>query len=134
MAVIQTKRNQVFIHGPDAGHDVFVVTMIAPGDGSNMYRRLSVQPISQWQSAVDWAVGIADQMAHPLRVAAIGVDCFMRFYGDQCARELAAMPASEQAELLGQITTTCEEALRYCPDLDVRADAQAVLDRLGAMQ
>lgn len=131
MAVIHTKRNMVFVHGAEPGHDKFVVTMYAPGDGSNLYKNLCVQPIDRWQAAVDWAVGIADQMAGPLRVGAIGMDSFLRMYGDQCERALAAMSSGEQAELRQQMITTCAEALRDCPDTDTRADAYDVLVKLG---
>jgi len=131
MATINTKRNLVFIHGPEPGHDVFVLTFFAPRDGSNLYKRLSVQPISQWQAVVDWAVGQADMMAGPLRVAAIGIADFNHFYGDHMERALATMSNADQATLRQDIVTTCAEALRECADYRVRAEAYDVLVKLG---
>lgn len=66
-----------------------------------------------------------------IRIGAIGMGSFMRMYGDQCERALAAMTSGEQAELRQQIITTCAEALRDCPDTDTRADAYDVLVKLG---
>jgi hypothetical protein len=131
MPHINTARNHVRVYPPEPGHDAFVVTMIGQNDGSNVYRRMGVQYIDGWQEAVDWAVGMADQMVFPIVVAAIGVECFIHDYGDNIERALATMSDAEQAALRQEIVTACAEALRDCSDPQVRADAYDVLVRLG---
>lgn len=134
MSVINTARNVVFVHPPEPGHDLFVVTMTTPVDGSNLYKRLFIQPICQWQAAVDQAVGLADHMEFPLRVAAMGVSGLVHLYGDSLARGLETLTDAELTVLRSEMATTCADALRDCPDLDVRADAYDVLMKLGVFQ
>lgn len=134
MSVIHTERNQVYVHGAEPGHDVFVVTMTTPADGSNLYRRLFVQPICHWQAAVDRAVGMADHMEFPVRVAAMGVSGLVHLYGDSLARGLGTFTDAELTVLRSQMATTCADALRDCPDLDVRSDAYDVLVKLGVFR
>ena len=131
MPHIKTARNYVRVYPPEPRHDVFVVTMIGPNDGSNVYRRIGVQHIDHWQEVVDWAVGMADQMMFPIIVASFGVECFFSLYGDNIERALATMSDAEQAALRQNTVTTCAEALRECADYRVRAEAYDVLVGLG---
>jgi hypothetical protein len=45
-----------------------VETLIGPGGGAKVYRRLTVQPIECYQEAVDLAVSVADQFEHPIHI------------------------------------------------------------------
>ena len=68
MAIIKTERNYVYALDPQDG-DSLVETLIGPGaGGGDAYRRLLVQPIGRYQAAVDWAVSMADQFEHPIRL------------------------------------------------------------------
>jgi hypothetical protein len=133
MPIIKTARNHVYTYEPQPGHDVFVEILIGPGGDSRLYRQLLIQPIDQWQAAVDWAVGIADQMAHPVYVAAVGAPCFIRQHGDQVQREFDNLSDQQRDALRQNIVNTCAAAMRDCPDDDVRADAFEVLAKLGVV-
>ncbi len=67
MSVVKTKQNFVCAYEPMA-LDRFVLTFLK---GSEERHLLSAQPIEQYEDAVDWAVGIADQMACPIEVVPI---------------------------------------------------------------
>ncbi len=69
MTIIKTERNRVHAHarGDD---DVFVrVAWIGYNvAGERVLHHLRYKPITEYQAAVDWAVSMADKMAHPLHV------------------------------------------------------------------
>lgn len=67
MSVVKTKRNFVCAYEPMA-LDGFVLTFL---NGSEERHLRSTQPIEQYEDAVDWAVGIADQMACPIEIVPI---------------------------------------------------------------
>src|SRR5690606_37287959 len=65
---IQTTRNVVITEQPEPD-DVFVqISLLGPGDEPGLWhpRSLGYEPVSNYQAAVDWAVGIADQFAKPI--------------------------------------------------------------------
>lgn len=134
MAIIRTKRNYVRVYAAEPEHDLFVETLIVPNDGSNVYRRVWVQPITHWQAAVDWAVGIADQMAHPLVVAAIGGKSFLRLYDERIRSALENLTDQERGEMRQLAISTCAGVMRDCNDQQIRASAYELLIALGVVR
>ncbi len=133
MAIIRTELNSVRLYEPEPGHDLFVETLIVPGD-SNAYRRMWVKPITHWQDAVDWAVGMADFMRAPIIVAAIGGDSFLRLYDDRVRSALAAMSDQQRGEMRQLVVTTCCETMRDCDDPDIRAEMFDALSKLKVIR
>lgn len=130
MAIIQTQQNHVRIYRPEPDHDLFVETLTVPNDGSNTYQCINVMPITNWQDAVDWALGIADQMAHPIIVAAIGGESFLRRHDKRICDTLANLTDQERGEMRQIAITACASIMRDCDDQHVRADAYDALVQL----
>ena len=75
MAIIQTERNRVHAHA--IGDDnVFVrISLLGYNEtGARVARHLRYEPITEYQAAVDWAVSMADRMAHPIHVVPLNYD------------------------------------------------------------
>lgn len=133
MTTITTTRNRVITEEPEAD-DVFVcVSFLAPGDtpGTLVARDLRYQPISEYQAAVDWAVSIADQMAHRIYVVPLS-------YSDVRNTErfapicdaVASMDDQERGAMRRDVVTTAAEVMRDCDDPEIRADMFDVLRQL----
>ena len=70
MAIIQTNRNSVHFEEPEV-EDVFIqVSLLGPSEDGKSRRpvKLGWFPVANFQEWVDWAVAIADQMAHPIYI------------------------------------------------------------------
>ncbi|MQB43029.1 hypothetical protein [Rhizobium sp. ICMP 5592] len=127
MAVIRTKRNQ-FVYAYEAEpQDRWVKTLI----GNHC---LTVQHISEYQQAVDWAVSMADQFDPPLTILPFDVNDFVKLNRDRLERGLALLTPEEQHQLRQDVVTTCVEVMRDCDDPDVRADAYDVLQKMRVVQ
>lgn len=70
MSVIHTKRNIVAMHDPEPGDEFVRVVWHGPDpDGRHLLAfEGPLWPIEQYQSTVDWAVGMADYMRSPMYV------------------------------------------------------------------
>lgn len=133
MPVIHTSRNRVVADEPEAA-DAFVqvVWFGPPQDGRHRKQfHTRAQPIEQYQEAVDWAVGMADAMEHPLYVVPLTVE---RAYPRERLERLAAgMTDQERGELRRLVVTTCAEVMRDCDEFEVREAAYAVLAKTGVV-
>lgn len=132
MTIINTERNRVHAHaiGDD---DVFVrVSFIGYDEaGARVTRHLRYEPITEYQRAVDWAVSMADLMAHPIHVVPLNADDMRvpsRF--DPICAAVASMTDQERGEMRRVVVTTCAEVMRDCDDWRVRADAYDILRQL----
>lgn len=132
MAIIQTERNSVHAHarGDD---DVFVrVSWVGYDDaGERVLRHLRYEPITDYQAAVDWAVSMADQMAHPLHVVPFNSDDMRepsRF--QPICDAVAGMDDQERGAMRRTVVTTCCEVMRDCDDAEIRADMFDILRQL----
>jgi len=132
MAIIQTERNRVPAHaiGDD---DVFVRISLLGYDetGARVARHLRYEPITEYQAAVDWAVSMADVMAHPIHVVPLNYDDMRepsRF--DPLCAAVASMTDQERGEMRQGIIKSMIEVLRDCDDWRVRADAYDILVQL----
>jgi hypothetical protein len=70
VAIISTERNRVYAYQRTPEDVLVAVSWLAPiGDGQHL-RTISLpcQPISEYDAMVEWAVSIADEMAHPIHV------------------------------------------------------------------
>lgn len=132
MAIIQTERNRVHAHaiGDD---DVFVRISLLGYDeaGSRVVRHLRYEPITEYQAAVDWAVSMADLMAHPIHVVPLNGDDMREpsRFGPICDA-VASMSDQERGDMRRVVVTTCCEVMRDCDDWQVRADAYDILRQL----
>lgn len=133
MAIIQTERNVVYAYDPQPD-DAFVrASWMGLGDEPGTLRPRSVryQPITEYQSLVDWAVSMADQMAFPIHVLPLSYDDMLAPGRIQPFRDAAArMTAQQRGEMRALVVTTCTEVMRDCDDWQVRADAYDVLRQL----
>jgi hypothetical protein len=132
MAIIQTERNRVHAHaiGDD---DMFVRISLLGYDetGARVARHLRYEPIIEYQAAVDWAVSMADVMAHPIHVVPLNYDDMRepsRF--DPLCAAVASMTDQERGEMRQGIIKSMCEVLRDCDDWRVRADAYDILVQL----
>lgn len=132
MAIIQTERNSVHAHarGDD---DVFVrVSWVGYDDaGARVLRHLRYEPISDYQAAVDWAVSMADKMAHPLHVVPFNGDDMRepsRF--KPICNAVAGMTDQERGAMRAVVVTTAATVMRDCDDWQVRADCYDILSQL----
>lgn len=132
MAIIQTERNRVHAHaiGDD---DVFVRISLLGYDeaGARVVRHLRYEPITEYQAAVDWAVSVADVMAHPIHVVPLNGDDMRepsRFL--PICEAVARMTDQERGEMRRGIVQSMCEVMRDCDEWRVRADAYDILRQL----
>lgn len=130
---IQTTRNVVITEQPEPD-DVFVhISLLCPGDDPRLWhpRCLRYEPVSNYQAAVDWAVGMADQFAKPIYVIPLSHnDIFRTGRWDRYRNYIAGMNDQERGELRRIIVTTAAEVMRDCADPEIRADMFDVLRHL----
>lgn len=130
---IQTTRNVVITEQPEPD-DVFVrISLIGPGDepGTLNPRQLRYLPITAYQECLDWAVGIADQMSHPLYVVPLSHnDIFNTERWTPFRNYIAGMGHQERGELRRIVVTCACSVMRDCDDPEIRADMFNVLRKL----
>ncbi|SEQ69583.1 hypothetical protein [Sphingobium sp. YR768] len=133
MTTITTQRNKVITEEPEPG-DVFVrISLLTPGDttGTLHPRCLRYQPISEYQAAVDWAVSIADQMAHRIYVVPLSyrdIRNTERF--TPICEAVASMDDRQRGVMRRDVVNSMCEVLRDCDDWQVRSNAYDVLAQL----
>lgn len=126
MAIIKTERNHVYAYEP-LPDDSFVRTYLGTPDGRKL---LSTRPIDGCQAAVDWAVGMADEMAFPINIVPISAEEFAQ----QNRERLAQLDHQQRGRLRQVAVASMLEVLRDCPDPGVRAGAYEILKTLGVGQ
>lgn len=127
MTVIRTSVNRVVADEPEK-EDLFVrVTWHGPDDDGRHLRAFDgpLLPIEDYQAAVDWAVGMADQMRFPLYVVPMTGRDALRTEGVR--RAVASLTDHERGELRRLLVAKLAGVLRDCDDQDVRADAYDLL-------
>lgn len=94
-------------------------------------RHLRYEPITEYQAAVDWAVSMAELMAHPIHVVPLNGDDMREpnRFGPICDA-VASMTDQERGDMRRVVVTTCSEVMRDCDDWRVRADAYDILVQL----
>jgi hypothetical protein len=133
MTTINTQRNKVITEEPEVD-DVFVrVSLTMPGDqpGRLTVRHLPYQPISDYESAVAWAVSMADQLAYPIHVVPLSYSDIRntgRF--KPICDAVASMGDQERGAMRQVVVTTCCEVMRDCDDPEIRADMYNILCQL----
>lgn len=133
MTTIATQRNKVITEAPEPDDVMVEVILFGEGDtpGTVCGRKLRHLPITHYQECLDWAVGIADQMAHPLYVVPLNHNDILRTGRWTPYREaIAGMSDQQRGELRRAVVTSMAEVMRDCDDWQVRADAHAVLRQL----
>jgi hypothetical protein len=133
MTTITTLRNKVVTDEPEADDVMVYVGWTGPSDKLGVLRSFATRymPISEYQAAVDWAVGMADQMAHPLYVVPLSHNDILRTGRWTPYRDfIAGMTDQERGELRRIVVTTAAEVMRDCDDPEIRADMFHVLRQL----
>lgn len=137
MAVIRTERNFVYAYDPQPD-DVFVrASLLGPGDKPGVLhpRSLRYMPISEYQGLVDWAVSMADQMAHPIHVVPLSYDDIRNTARIEPFRAaVARMDDQQRGAMRATMVTTCAEVMRDCDDWQVRSDAYDILLQLKVVR
>lgn len=126
MAIITTKRNTVYAYEP-LPDDSFVQIYLGRPTGRHL---LGTRGIGAYQSAVKWAVGIADQMAQPITIMPISAAEFAAEHGDQ----LAKLDPEQREKLRRVAAASMLEVLRDCQDPEVRGDALTLLHEMRTLQ
>ena len=126
MSVIKTQRNQVYAYEPEEG-DCFVQTLIG---GPVRRYLLTTAHIDQYQAAVAWATGIADQMARGVVVMPITATEFVKANRERLERGLASMSDRERGELRQVAIASMLEVMRDSDDPAQRAEAYEVLKQM----
>lgn len=133
MAAIPMSKGRVFADDPEPA-DIFVqvVWFGSAEDGSRSGAfRTPPQPIEEYQDAVDWALSMAEQMAHPLYVVPMRLsDLPSR---PPLERVVASMTNQERGELRRLMVTSCAQVLRDCDEVEVREAAYALLVKMGVV-
>lgn len=126
MAVIKTQLNAVYALEPEEG-DCFVQTLIGGQAGRYL---LNTAHIDQYQAAVAWATGFADQMASGVVVMPITADEFVKANRERLERGLACMSDQERGELRQVAIASMLEVMRDSDDPAQRAEAYQVLKHM----
>lgn len=137
MTTITTQRNRVITEQPEAD-DVFVqISLLGPGDVPGLWhpRSLGYEPVSNYQAAVEWAVGIADQFAKPIYVVPLSHnDIFHTGRWTPFRDFIAAMNDQERGEMRQLVVTTAAEVMRDSDDPAIRADMFKVLRQMKVIR
>lgn len=133
MTTITTLRNKVVTDEPEADDVMVYVGWTGPSDTPGVLRSFATRymPISEYQAAVEWAVSMADHMAHPLYVVPLSHNDILRTGRWTPYRDfIAGMNDQERGELRRIVVTTAAEVMRDCDDPEIRADMFHVLRQL----
>lgn len=133
MTTITTQRNTVITEAPEPDDVMVEVILFGEGDtpGTVCGRKLRHLPITHYQECLDWAVGIADQMAHPLYVVPLNHNDILRTKRWNPYREaIQNMNDQERGAMRRDVVNSMCELLRDCDDWEVRSDAYDVLAQL----
>ena len=122
MAVIMTKRNMVCALEP-LPDDSFVLTYLSTPEERWV---LITRPIDGYQASVDWAVGMADQMACPISIVPMTAEEFAQHNRQKLARQDAA-----DRQL---VLTTLWRLVRESNTREERDDALQLLRELGELK
>jgi hypothetical protein len=125
MAVIRTKQNMVAAYEPEAGDSV-VMTRIGTAR--------AFQPITRYEPAVREAAVMADYMQAHVDVVPMRIEEFVLLKSGMSMEDWLLTLSDATLEELRQLSIeACAEAVRYCDDPTVRAEAAAVLVKLGVV-
>jgi hypothetical protein len=137
MTTIATQRNRVITEQPEPDDVMVEVILFGEGDtpGTVAARKLRHLPIAHYQECLDWAVGIADQMARPIYVVPLNhSDIFNTNRWTPYRDCVANMNDQQWGELRRVIVATCCEIMRDCDEWEVRADAYDILTKLKVIR
>jgi hypothetical protein len=130
MPVIKTARNRVVIEEPEADDRFARVVWHGPHEDGLHLRGFEGPPwpIADYQATIDWAVSMADAMAHPLYVVPMrNRDVFRPA---DLLRALPHLDDQDRGRLRATVVKTMAEIMRDCDDPAVRADAYEVLAQM----
>lgn len=136
MTTISTQRNRVITEEPEPDDVMVEVILFGEGDtpGAICARKLRHLPITHYRECLDWAVGIADHMTHPLYVVPLNHnDIFRTKRWEPYRAFIASMDDQERGEMDAIVVATCLEVMRDCSDPNVRADCYDMLAKLGVI-
>lgn len=137
MTTIATQRNKVITEQPEPDDVMVEVILFGEGDtpGTVCGRKLLQQPITHYQECLDWALGIADQMARPIYVVPLNhSDIFNTKRWAPYRDCIANMNDQQWGELRRDIVKSMCEVMRDCDDWQVRADAYDILTKLKVIR
>ena len=136
MPVIKTKRSKVVADDPEPGDVVIQVAWLTPTvDGKHQrYIELPWQPISEYNETLDWAISIADQLAHPIYILPLSHrDILQTNRFDPYHKFLANMNEDDRMEVRQIIVDSCAAILRDSNTPALRVDAFNTLKQLSVV-
>ncbi len=133
MTVITTGRNRVVTEDPEPDDQFVRVTWFGPSQDGRTRKQFHgpLMPIRDYEAAVRWAVGIADQMVHPLYVVPMTGAAGLRT--EAGGAMVASLDDQERGELRRHCVGVLTRVMRDCEDEAVRADAYDLLTRWGVV-
>jgi hypothetical protein len=135
MPITQTNTNHVVTYETDRD-DAFVQVMwLGPSElhgGTAKQFFGPLLPIEDHQTAVDWAVAMADQMRFPLHV--VPLRRAEALASEEMRRAAARLTQTERGELRAVMIATLAAVMRDCDDAAVRAEAYEVLVDMGLVR
>lgn len=133
MTTITTQRNKVVTDQPEPDDVMVYIGWTGPTDETGVRRAISTRymPIASYQECLDWAVGIADRMTHPLYVVPLNHNDILRTdRWTPFAELLATLTDQERGALRRDVVNSMCEIMRDCDDWQVRSDAHDILTQL----
>lgn len=136
MPVIRTKENHVVAY--EVGdEDMFCQVMwLGPSELHGLPHAKQfkgpVEPIANHQTAVDWALEMADQMRFPIHVVPLRARDV--FKPAAVLRALPHLDDQERGRLRAVVVRAMAEVMRDCDDQAVRADAYQVLEQMKVVE
>lgn len=130
MAVIRPKRNIVCALDP-LPEDTLVQTLLGNASGQ---RVLCTRPIEEYDAAVNWAISMADVMAHTIVVMPITTEEFLDANRERLEQGLASLSEPMREALRQVAIASMQDVAQNCPAPEVRADALTLLYEMRTIQ
>jgi hypothetical protein len=133
MPVIKTKTNRVVADDPEPD-DMFVRVVWFSSNPDGLRGKpieTPPQPIEEYQQAMDWAVSMADAMAHSIFVMPLR---FRDIYPPEKLQRLwDQMTEVEREDLRRVVVTSCAKTMRDSHDRKLREAAYGILVDMGVV-
>jgi hypothetical protein len=133
MTTFNTLRNKVVADEREPNDVLVYVGWTGQADDNGVRQRFKTKymPIAEYQACIDWAVSIADQMAHPLYVVPLSANDILRTERwTPYANMLANLNDQQWGELRQVVIATCASIMRDCDDRQLRAECFDILVQL----
>lgn len=123
MAIIKTRRNSVHFEEPEVDDVPVEVSLLSDSEDGKLIhpKELGWFPVSDCLGWLNWAVAIADQVAHPIYILLLNHrDIFNNERFDPYRKLLENLTDEEGEQVRRFIVAACLDVMRVSPDYAVR--------------